>query len=358
LLLQRISQGSVVELVLVNAIRFGFIMSVFYTVLRLTPLVMTDPNFKVFSATLEEVRDLSSTLKVSVGFLFSFYALGRISWWWQVIDCCRSMQGRSHDLALIIGGVSAVKAVPAGSKQAGGSQATWLEAKWNFYRFLLVDWILTFRGLSPDFARVTMDDLKDVGFVEGQEPEVIEKSTHPREIAIKWMATWIEHHIQDDTVRALAMEKLCGLRGAEGALHDTCELRAPMSFEGLMYTLVIAWVCTLPFGRLMEVGSRKIVLEQNVFIPVLSTICTYSFYMAMVAMLECFKEPFGNSKDGLNTETLVLETETTVWDYLTSPAPACLEHTLTTERFALPPPEQGGRSSAFKMQVPGIAAPS
>lgn len=324
-------------------------MSMFYTVLRLLPLVCDRLTFELVSDTLNEIRNLSVHLEVGVGFLFSFYALGRVSWWWEVISHCRSMQGRSHDLAMMIGGYSTVKECPS---EGGGTdtKATWLDAKWDFFRHLMLAWLLCFRGLSADFGTVTLDDIQAAGLMNENESEIIQKSENPRKVPLKWLAAWIEHHIEDMTVRALVMDKLCGLRGAMASLGDAVELRAPMSFEGLMYTLVMAWVTTIPFGHLKDLDDRRVVLEQNVFIPVFGAMCTCGFYMSMVALLETFKQPFGTSRDSLNADTLILETETSVWDYMTAPSPDCFDRILIAERYKLsdeskPTEEQSGHAA-------------
>jgi len=348
-LIGRLFGTAALQQVLGQSLKFGCFMSVFYTVLRLLPMVCDRLTFELVSSTLNEIKTLSGHLEVAVGFLFSFYALGRVSWWWEVISHCRSMQGRTHDLAMMIGGYSTVKECPS---EGGGTdtKATWLDAKWNFFRHLMLAWLLCFRGLSPDFGTVTLEDIQAAGLMNENESEIIQKSEHIRKVPLKWLAAWVEHYIEDMTVRALVMDKLCGLRGAMASLHDAVELRAPMSFEGLMYTLVMAWVTTIPFGRLKELDDRRVVLEENVLIPVFGAVCTYGFYISMVALLETFKQPFGTSRDSLNADTLILETETSVWDYMTAPSPDCFNGILIAERHKLsdeskPAEAQPGRAA-------------
>jgi len=339
-LLREIMKSSVLQQSLTHSVRIGFFMSVFYTAVRVSPAFVDKLQYQVLRATLEEFKRFSGALRVSVGFLFSFYALGRVSWWWNVIDICRSMQGRTHDIALILGGHSAVNDCP--QARDASKQEKWLEAKWNVYRFLMLSWVLCYRPLSADFRLVTFEDLVDVGLLEESEKDILRECAHARKAPLKWASTWISHHVEDEQVRTLMLDKLCALRGTMGALHDACELRAPMSFEGLMYTLVVAWVYTIPFWNLDYLDDRRVVLEHNVTIPTLTAICTAQFYLSMVALLEIFKDPFGVSRDGLSVETIFLETETTTWDYLTAPAADCLEHALCGERFTLPTGDVAG----------------
>jgi len=333
-LLLQMLRNSLLQQSLIHSLRLGFFMSLFYQMLHISPAVINNDNYKFLTATLLDVKGLSSALQVSVGILFSFYALGRVGWWWSVIDCCRSMQGRTHDIALIIGGYTAVREYP----QAGNAskREQWMEAKWNLYRFLMLSWIMCYRSLSAEFKLIELDDLVVAGLLEPSEKAIIIECAHGRKTPLKWLSTWVGYHVRDVRVRALVLDKLCALRGTMAGLHDACELRAPLSFEGLMYTLVVAWVYTIPFQRLVDLDDRRLVLEQGVVISTVTSICTTIFYMFILALLETFKDPFGLSRDALSVETVFLETETTTWDYLTIPAPACLDHTLCSERLTLP----------------------
>jgi hypothetical protein len=333
-LLREIMRSTVLQKSLTHSVNIGFFMSLFYTAVRVSPVVLDKLQYQVLRATLEDVKRFAGALRVSVGFLFSFYALGRVGWWWNVIDICRSMQGRSHDLGLILGGYSSVNDCPQSGNAS--TQQRWLEAKWNLYRFIMLSWIMCYRSLSADFKLITLEDLVDAGLLEESEKEILRECVHVRKAPLKWASTWIQHHVEEEQVRTLMLDKLCALRGTMGALHDACELRAPMSFEGLMYTLVVAWVYTIPFWSLEYLDDRRVVLEHNTIIPTMIAICTAQFYLSMVGLLEIFKDPFGVSRDALSVQTIFLETETTTWDFLTIPAAECLEHTLCDERFTLP----------------------
>jgi len=131
-LLLQMLRNTLLSQSLCHSFRLGFFMSLFYQMLHISPAVLDNIQYKVLIATLEDGKRLSSALKTSVGILFSFYALGRVGWWWTVIDWCRSMQGRTHDIGLIIGGYTAVKECPQAGKASKKEQ--WLEAKWNLYR--------------------------------------------------------------------------------------------------------------------------------------------------------------------------------------------------------------------------------
>merc|ERR1712232_1389376 len=148
-----------------------------------------------------------------------------------------------------------------------------------------------------------------------------------------WLCMWIEHHIHDDTIRALAMDRLSGLRAACATLTAVVEQRAPMSFEALMYVSTSLWTFTIPLAGLSSVADRKLIFESNVFVPTLSAVLSCSFYLCILALLEAFKEPFNTGIDALNAETILLETETIIVDFLVSPPPQCLASACTEKLF-------------------------
>lgn len=317
----------------------------------MVPIFMTKLQYDVMSATLEEVRRLTETLNMIVGFLFSFYALGRVGWWWAVLDYARGIQGRLDDLAVILGGFTGTHEPPASEHDDG-----WLEPKWQFYRFELLAFILCFKPLSPTFGQIELIDLADMGLLEEYEGQILERSVHKRKVVLKWMAMWIEHHVSDITVRALAMEKLCGLRGWFASLHDMIEQRAPWSLEALLYLVVHLWVLTIPFNSLHGVHDRTVVVESGNFLTAIRCSVGAFFYYSFLTLLETFKHPFSISTDTLKPEVIFQECETSIIDYLTSPVPKCLEP-ICKDKIYFPPstPEtpEGGREY-FEIEPPGL----
>ena len=73
----------------------------------------------------KEMGAAIQALSDSMALLLSFYALGRIGWWWNVQTEGFKVQGRAHDLAML-----------AGTKPRT-TEADW-EALYSFYRYEMV----------------------------------------------------------------------------------------------------------------------------------------------------------------------------------------------------------------------------
>merc|ERR1719482_1661305 len=77
----------------------------------------------------------------------------------------------------------------------------------------------------------------------------------------------------------------------------------------------------MPFNRMTATMDRKLILETPVILPTINCMIITLFYKSMLNLLEAFKDPFGVHTDALHVQTIFLETETTVVDFLTCPVP-------------------------------------
>merc|ERR1712226_882491 len=118
----------------------------------------------------------------------------------------RIIQGRSHDIAMLVGGAVAT--------EDHGDATSWWSAKWHLYRFQLLVFILTFRPLASSLKEITYEDLQTAGLLEENEKLLLRKCIHPRKLALKWISIWVSGYVQDGFLRSLILDKLCGLRGA------------------------------------------------------------------------------------------------------------------------------------------------
>lgn len=310
---------------LFSVLKFGLCVSICYTSIRLLPMVVSHQWFGTIGQVLSQSQGLAGTAKMVVGFLFSFYTLGRVSWWWEIMDCGRIMQGRTHDIAVLVG--SAVSA------EEHGDPDVWWEKKWQIYRYLMLFFILTFRPLCPSFQPLDFEKLTELGFLEEQEAKLLSKSLHPRKVILKWLMLWVTGNVQDKHVKQLILEKCTGLRGAAGTLHDTIEKRAPWSFEALLYSMVYLWILVMPFDHTTGTHDRKVIQSTPIVFPVLNCMIVALFYVSMLNLLEAFKDPFGVHTDSLHVQNILLETETTVVDFLTSPVPKSLQSICKEELY-------------------------
>eukprot|EP00929_Paragymnodinium_shiwhaense_P112670 TRINITY_DN80938_c0_g1_i1.p1 TRINITY_DN80938_c0_g1~~TRINITY_DN80938_c0_g1_i1.p1 ORF type:complete len:546 (+),score=35.10 TRINITY_DN80938_c0_g1_i1:206-1639(+) len=290
---------------------YGAVVSVVLSVVSLSPIFFTRTTFISMGQAFEGLHGIAAALKYITGFVFSFYSLGRVGWWWEIMNQARIIQGRSHDIAMLVGGAVAT--------EDHGDLTSWWSAKWHLYRFQLLVFILSFRPLAPSLKAITYDDLQSAGLLEENEKVSLRKSIHPRKLALKWLSTWVSGYVQDGHLRSLILDKICGLRGACASLHDTVEQRAPYSFEAILYPTIWLWLVLLPVEEINSLTDRKTLLEGGVLLPTLKCMIVAAVYMALIDLLEGFKDPFGQHSDSMSVESILLETETTIVDYLTSP---------------------------------------
>lgn len=291
----------------------GFWMSVFYTVLRILPMVLERESFQIIETMLQQGKGTADSCKMIVGFMFGFYALGRVSWWWNLLDKGRTIQGRTHDIAMLVGAVAAA--------EEHGDPERWWETKFTCFRYLMLIFFLNFRSISAAFQKVSDDMLLELGFIEPQEAELLRSSMHPRKIVLKWLTLWVHTHVKNEQSKFVMLDRLCDLRGACGALHDTYELRAPWTFEALLYTSVHSLLVLLPFYNLESQATRESIVSTPIVIPTLNCMAVAFFYFTLLGLLEVFKEPYGRHTDCMNVQTIFLESETTVWEFLQGPVP-------------------------------------
>mmetsp|Transcript_41917 Transcript_41917/g.90559 ORF Transcript_41917/g.90559 Transcript_41917/m.90559 type:complete len:622 (-) Transcript_41917:25-1890(-) len=303
----------------VSTCSFAVYAFIFNVSLRLLPSLISWHQWKVFVLWLTGLQQVVDVLNTIVGLIFGFYALGRVDWWWKVIGIIRDFQHGAHDTLLMIGATAGVQDPVAGS---------WNKEKWNFYRWMLAVYVLLFRGCCPSFSLATWEDMVNMGIMTEDEKVILMKAVHPRKVLLKWCSVWIQYHIKDDFVRSHILNKLCVARGNSAGLSDQLEQRAPWSFEAILYAAVKIFIILLPAGhtKLLELDDRVTLVESFPFVPTLANCVACFFYSSLLNLLERFKEPFlSDSVDGIDPNTVILESETQFIDVLTCPIPECLK---------------------------------
>ena len=178
---------------------FGLYCSVVFTIVRLGVMVVEKEDWASLSHTLAAVASALGQLKGIVTFLFSFYVLGRVGWWWNVMACGWTIQGRVADIALLVGGAAA-------AEEHKDSGARW-EFKWHVYRYLMTIFVLTFKSLNVAFA-FTFEEFEKIGLLEKEESEVLAKSLQPRMVVLKWLSMQVTGNVQDKHVKTEILNQI------------------------------------------------------------------------------------------------------------------------------------------------------
>eukprot|EP00428_Durinskia_dybowskii_P034341 CAMPEP_0170264462 /NCGR_PEP_ID=MMETSP0116_2-20130129/32126_1 /TAXON_ID=400756 /ORGANISM="Durinskia baltica, Strain CSIRO CS-38" /LENGTH=424 /DNA_ID=CAMNT_0010515555 /DNA_START=60 /DNA_END=1335 /DNA_ORIENTATION=- len=255
----------------------------------------------------QEVGVLIRSLQAAVSLLLSFYALNRIAWFWRMMKAGWRLQGRIHDIGLIVGA------------NYGHTEEDF-EAMYVLYRHLMfASSSASSRSRPSDFKFVGYVPLIECGLLTKSEGVII-SSAHsgPRTVAEAWVSAWISHHIDDWSARQQAMQRLCEMR-----VVDMMDERAPVSFESLLYLCVYAFCFLLPFGpaTVDDEQRHRASVCAWLLVKVFSDGAVIAFNLSLLHLLYHIQAPFdsiGMPHDCLNPIAIMLSTEKKLRDYLTA----------------------------------------
>jgi len=279
------------------------------TIFKLSPLWLTQLGFQEIHVLTSQTARVADQLRGLTSFVFGFYLIGRIGWWWDVMACGKAVQASIHDIAMLVGAIV----------HEEGDE--WLELKFDLFRYLCCLFVFSFPRTDNKMALLTDDMLMELGFLKEKEVELLRSSFYPRQMIVKWTTCWSSKYIHNVMERQLVMQKVSELRDNSNRLQMTVGMRPPWTFEALLYATIRLWIVIITFSDAVASDDRGLALILPIGIPLVSFTLFTSFYQVILHMLDSFNAPFGQHMDALNVETLFLETETTVWEYLTSPHP-------------------------------------
>jgi len=152
-------------------------------------------------------------------------------------------------------------------------------------------------------------------------------NSQPRIIVELWVSQWIHDNVQDAAAKQQAFMSHRELRSAAAGVSDLVLLRAPVSFESLLYVVVYALCLLLPFGpSQIDYEDRAAVLTGGHVAIALGDGVLVSFYVSLLHLLYHLQAPFDNigaPHDCLNPVAIMISTERKIRDYLAGPkAPA------------------------------------
>lgn len=260
----------------------------------------------------EEIEALVTSLQTAVSFLISFYALQRLGWFWAVMQEGFRVQGRAHDLGMLAG------------TRPRATQEDW-QSLYLFYRHLMVAFFLAFRDYTPQLQGITLQDLVDAGLLTAEEEGLLNKSHYaPSSVIESWLADWIEQCLHGEA-KYQAFASLREYRGTLASVGAWLDIRAPVSFETLLYIVVYALVFTMPFGPThINYADRQAMMLASHVAPVTAVSLLSAFYLALLHILRHLQHPFSQDQlpcDALNPVQIMNETERKLLDYLTAARP-------------------------------------
>jgi hypothetical protein len=189
----------------------------------------------------------------------------------------------------------------------------------------MVAFFLAFRDYTPQLQRITFRGLVDAGLLTAEEEELLNKSLYSASSLLEsWLADWVEQFMQGEA-KIQAFGVLREYRAALASVGAWLDIRAPVSFETLLYVVVYTLVFVLPFGPShIDYKDREAIIETAHVVPVVAVSLLSSFYLALLHLMRHLQHPFNQDElpcDSLNPVQIMNETERKLLDYLTAARP-------------------------------------
>lgn len=256
---------------------------------------------------------IKTTLQEITALLLTFYALNRLSWYWNVQMEGFKVQGRAHDIAMIAG------------TMARETEQDW-QACYRLYRHISVAFYFAYQHLHPRLKKTGFVQLRACGLLTAHEVDHLCKAHRfPLTVVESWIAHWIEENLKDEA-RQQAFYALREYRNCLASVSDWDEQRAPVSFESLLYLLVYSVCMVMPFAPShVEYEDREAMIMSSHIAPVVGISLIATFYLSLLHLLRNLQTPYGKDSpdepDALHPEQIMLSTERKLRDYLSSSMP-------------------------------------
>jgi len=289
-----------------------FLSALYLALMRCSAIYLSKASYNEVAMVSEEIEALVVSLHKAVSFLLSFYALQRLSWFWSVMQEGFRVQGRANDLGMLAG------------TRPRATEEDW-HALYQLYRHVMLAFVMAFHDFTPQFRRITLRDLVDAGLLTAEEEGLLNKSLYaPSSVLESWLADWIEQNLHGEA-KYHAFGTLREYRAALATVGAWIDIRAPVSFETLLYVMVYALVFVIPFGPThITYADREAIMEAPHVAPVIAVSLLSAFYLALLHLLRHLQHPFSQDQlpcDALNPVQIMNETERKLLDYLTAARP-------------------------------------
>lgn len=276
---------------------------------------------------------IEKSLRLITSLTLIFYLLNRLRFWWGLQACGWRIQGRLHDIALSVGGA-------ASAAHRGGDADAFMREKYRLYRHLMLAFFFLCKSTGSQVLQQLDDpELIESGLLTKEESEIL-KTPIKTKLAIceKWVSDWIGSNIPDgqQAVKIELIKQVDALRGVIAGTQDQLSVRAPYSFEGLIFVAIrlqcFFMACDAPGGLGEGSGAKDLSVRADILkgwaaLMLLDDTIVMSFYLAIMEILRILKTPFESGRnplDSLNPEAIMLSTERKLVEYLTAPLPASL----------------------------------
>jgi hypothetical protein len=266
---------------------------------------------------LESIGSISATVSdfkfLPTLFVVQYFFRG-VNKWMNLVDQCFSMQGKVHDIALLIG--SGMQNVAEDTPEARRRRAV----LFRIYRYLNCFHAWTYCGADPRIkdADSLLNAMLDAGLLTEEEVAEVTPMEKKTDAFLNWLGQAFMQELDHGSIRPhLAntfMQQLCRLRGTQGTLDDLLVMHPPISLSSMAYVLIDAYITLVlvsyPFSKFAPGVCFQFASMVSAFLVGLcySALLRVSFIMNL--------PPFDPKGDCVNVDATLCASDTHMYTFL------------------------------------------
>lgn len=251
-----------------------------------------------FIAKLQMVHKIWSYQQGLTTFILTFFLNQAFSFWRDIYDIGRRIQGRLNDFNVIL--------ATTASRQRDGSYTAKAESLLDdvgqYSRlFHVLMWAANARRFRVLQTRRGLERMASRGLMTSKQLDVLQNLDLPENqkhvACLEWMMIRTDEGIQDGTVisdaahRQMLLGKMVELRCTYATIGDRLDGRMPLAYTHMVQVLVDAFVWTAPIALYADLGAWSVIC-----VGVLTL-----FYTGLLDLAKIFLDPLDNEDFCLNS---------------------------------------------------------
>lgn len=308
------------DTVFFNQWRFIYAIGVFAVVvswwIRFAPIVYSKVTYSFFHpnvvmSNMGAAADVHSVLLPLASFSIALFINQRLAWFYRVMNLTWSIQGRLHDIAMIVGG-----------NMCHHEDLEVCEVLWLLYRHLnLLHWF-TYVGVSERCAKLPdAESVLKAGLATPEEVEELTKVPNKKNAVTSWVCHTVMVLLDTGLVppqyaQAL-MSTLKQLRGVTSTLTKEVKRQPPVSFSQLIQLMIDMATLLTPPALAFNFKSDRDGLSVYIW-PALGSMIIGMFYQGGLQFVFSIENPFGGHADNLDPDWALMASDRKLFGYLTA----------------------------------------
>lgn len=254
-----------------------------------------------FSSSASAFNSVTSSFKFFPSFLMLGYVGFTVNRWRSFLNLGYSIQGRIHDVSLMVGGGI-----------VDPSDMKCRQLAFNVYRYLVLVHILLYKEKTPWLQALSMDDFVVLGLLTDAEKQFIMASKNKmRDTGLAMLSAEIQlglnHGLIHTSCTVTCLDQLARLRGKMAAYHDMFTVNQPNVFASLMFVVVDMLVYLFIVGSSYTMFVFELGCFQH-YVFVFAAFLTLPWICCM-DMINVVRDPYSSYADMFNVDSLMGSSE-------------------------------------------------